>query len=191
MEEKIGAGGEPQTYNPDDGRYTGKGTTYRQNTSYAEILQRSKQSGAISGAQSGALDPSKDKDKKRTEKHAYITYERIRRTKDDVRKVALTSGYSMEEITRIKNHMFFNEYELQGGKHRFDPDFDQAQSWDRLQRGEPIEADLVMLQHEKIEEELMRNGMGYDEAHEIANRTANYSNAIKEYRNAVSKKKGN
>ena len=42
MEEKIGAGGEPQTYNPDDGRYTGKGTTYRQNTSYEEILSADK-----------------------------------------------------------------------------------------------------------------------------------------------------
>ena len=39
MAKKIGAGGEPQEFDKENGRYTGSGTTFRQNTSYSEILE--------------------------------------------------------------------------------------------------------------------------------------------------------
>lgn len=49
-----------------------------------------------------------------------------------------------------------------------------------------------MIEHELIEERLMnQKGMSYDEAHAEANKTADYSKAVKEYNNAVAKKKGN
>lgn len=189
MAKKKGAGGKLQEFDKDSGQYTGEGKVFRQNTSYREILSQEKK--LQCGAQSGALNPDNEKDRERTERHAKITYERIRRTNGDIKKIAKVTGFSEEDIERIKNHMFFNEYELEGGKHRFDPDFYQAQSWDRLQRGEPIEADLILLRHEKIEEELMRNGLGYEEAHETANKTANYAKAVEEYNNGKVKKKRN
>lgn len=142
-----------------------------------------------SGAQSGALDPLNPKDKKRIEKHAEITYERIRRTTDDVDKIAKATGYTREEIRQIKNHLFYNEYELADGKHRFYPDFEQAQSWDRLQRGEGLPHDKVMLQHELIESELMAGGLSYEDAHARANETANYQQALMEYQNGLDKAK--
>ena len=150
-----------------------------------------KQSGAIGGAQSGALNPDNPKDRDRANRHAKITYERIRRTNGDVGKIAKVTRHTEAEIERVKQHMFFNEYDLEDGRHPFDPDFDQAQSWDRLQSGNPFPHDLIMIEHELIESELMAGGMGYNEAHNIANKTANYEQAVKEYKNATAKKKGN
>lgn len=183
------------------GRFTygnGTGKTYRQNTSYTDILaadavnrQKIKRTEShASGAQSGALD-SDNKDFERALKHAEMMYETFRNIKSDVPKIAQVTGYTQEQIQRIKNHLFFNEYELSDGKHRFYPDFNQAQSWDRLRKGIPLEHDLIMLEHELAEEALMANGMGYDEAHNKANRIANYQIAIKEYKDAKTKKKRN
>lgn len=183
------------------GRFTyvnGAGKTYRQNTNYADIIaadaisrQKTRQTESYaSGAQSGALD-SDNKDWVRASKHAAMMYETFRNIKSDVPQIAQVTGLTEEQIQRIKNHLFFNEYELSDGKHRFYPDFNQAQSWDRLRKGIPLEHDLIMLEHELAEESLMANGMGYDEAHINANRTANYQEALKEYKNALVKKKRN
>lgn len=177
-----------------EGKFTFKGG-YRQNTGYGEILEndRRKESGRSakeSGAQSGALD-SDEKDKDRADKHAFLMYEEFRNIKSDVEKIANVTGKSLEDINRIKLHMFFNEYKLSDGFHRFDCDFDQVQSWDRLRHGHPIQVDFVLIEHELIEERLMREGMSYKQAHAEANKTADYGKALKEYKNAVAKKKGN
>lgn len=148
------------------------------------------QSGAISGAQSGAID--EDKQHERAEEHARKMYETYRHRTSDIPKIARVTGHTEEEITRIKNHIFNNEYELEGGRHRFDPDFQQAQSWIRLEQGNPEAHDLVMIEHELIEERLMREeGLSYDEAHEQANKKANYQQALEEYKNGKIKKKRN
>lgn len=168
-----------------DGKFTdGNGTNqYRQNVDYSSIVIKS-------GAKSGALD-SEGKDFNRAVKHAEIMYNTYRNIKSDVPKIAKVTGFTEEEILRVKNHMFFNEYDLDDGHHRFHPDFDQAQSWDRLWRGVPREMDYVMIRHELAEEPLMRKGMSYRDAHKEANKTANYEKAIKEYKDAEAKKKGN
>lgn len=183
-----------------DGRFTyanGIGKAYRQNISYSDILadnKNQKKTEWLQRYESGAL-MADGKDHDRALKHAEMMYETFRNIKSDVPKIAQVTGYTEEQIRRIKNHMFFNEYELYGGKHRFDPDFYQAQSWDRLRKArtqEEIEDhDLIMLKHELVEEALMANGMGYDEAHNIANEIANYQQALEEYKNDVDKKKRN
>ena len=48
-----------------------------------------------------------------------------------------------------------------------------------------------MIEHKLIEESLMRNGINYDDAHNTANETANYQQAIKEIKYGQVKKKGN
>lgn len=143
-----------------------------------------------SGAKSGALD-SDGKDFDRAVKHAEIMYNTYRNITSDVPKIAKVTGFTEEEIQRVKNHMFFNEYDLDDGHHRFHPDFDQAQSWDRLWRGVPQEMDYVMIRHELAEEPLMRAGMPYNKAHAEANKTANYEILIKEIKDAAAKKKRN
>ena len=184
-----------------EGKFTFKGG-YRQNTKYSEIIENDRrredkknaedsQRVKESGAQSGALD-SGGKDFKRAEIHAKKRYETFRNIKGDISEIAKLTGHSIEEIERVKQHMFFNEYDLADGHHRFYPDFDQAQSWGRLWGGNPEPCDFVMIEHELIEERLMnQKGMSYDEAHAEANKTADYSKAVKEYNNAVAKKKGN
>ena len=118
-------------------------------------------------------------------------YETFRNIKSDVPKIAASTGYSEQEIQRVKNHLFFNEYELADGKHKFYPDFYQAQSWDRLRKGEPIKIDFIMIEHELIEESLMRNGINYDDAHNTANETANYQQALEDLKYGQVKKKRN
>lgn len=175
------------------GRFTtsdGMGGTHEATPAENERLKELgiHQSGAISGAQSGAID--EEKEFGRAQKHAEIMYETFRNTDSDIKKIAQITGHGEEEIKRVKNHLFFNEYDFDDGHHRFDPDFQQAQSWDRLRKGEALEHDLVMIEHELVEEKFMREDrLSYDEAHEKANKVANYQKAIEEYKNASIKKK--
>ena len=192
-EQPVNEKSQYQSYNNDsldieDNSYVSEIKRYRQNTKYTQIIADD----IISqrGAQSGALDVE-GKDGERAQKHANMMYETFRNIKSDVPKIAASTGYSEQEIQRVKNHLFFNEYELADGKHKFYPDFYQAQSWDRLRKGEPIEIDFIMIEHELIEESLMRNGINYDDAHNTANETANYQQAIKEIKYGQVKKKGN
>ncbi|MDE6605105.1 MAG: hypothetical protein K2K85_03675 [Clostridia bacterium] len=192
-EQPVNEKSQYQSYNSDnldieDNSYISEIKRYRHNTKYTQIIADD----IISqrGAQSGALDVE-GKDGERAQKHANMMYETFRNIKSDVPKIAASTGYSEQEIQRVKNHLFFNEYELADGKHKFYPDFYQAQSWDRLRKGEPIEIDFIMIEHELIEESLMRNGINYDDAHNTANETANYQQAIKEIKYGQVKKKGN
>ena len=58
---------------------------------------------------------------------------------------------------------------------RFTPDYDMAVSWQRLTAGKDIkEMDIVLLNHELMEYELMKQGMSYNEAHRITEKTYNY-----------------
>jgi hypothetical protein len=59
---------------------------------------------------------------------------------------------------------------------RFDPDYGQAQAWQRLVEGRKIkESDLVFLKHEYVELIQMKlHGYDYDTAHKIANKRHNW-----------------
>ena len=192
-EQPVNEKSQYQSYNSDnldieDNSYISEIKRYRHNTKYTQIIADD----IISqrGAQSGALDVE-GKDGERAQKHANMMYETFRNIKSDVPKIAASTGYSEQEIQRVKNHLFFNEYELADGKHKFYPDFYQAQSWDRLRKGEPIEIDFIMIEHELIEETLMRNGINYDDAHNTANETANYQQALEDLKYGQVKKKRN
>ena len=130
-----------------------------------------------SGGISGALD-YQGKDKKRADKHASLLYETFRRIKSDVNAIAKNTGFSIEEISQIKNHMFFNKYNLHGVIKRFDEDFEQAQSWDRLRKNEALEIDIILLKHELEESKLMAQGIDYITAHKEANKIANYEKEL-------------
>lgn len=128
------------------------------------------------GAKSGALD-SDNKDYDRALKHAELMYETYRNSKGDVPKIAKLTGYTEQEINEIKEYVFNNP--------EFAPDYDQAQTWDRLRKGQPIEADIIFLKHELMELGYRKQGYSYDEAHEMTEKVYNYKKAIMEYKNGI------
>ena len=137
-----------------------------------------KSSGAVYGAWNDRNDPYN----KERERHAQEFYESVRnRNKQhEIVKVSNNSGLSQSDVEKIYNHIFINEYDLEDGRKRFDPNYDMAESWRRLSEigGKNIEPhDLVMLNLELMEHDLMAKGMKYDEAHELTNKTYNYQKA--------------
>jgi len=131
----------------------------------------------------GASGAISRKDIAKMEAHAELYYNEIRKRESDIEAISHNTGFSKENIALIKKHIFFNEYDL-GKKNlsRFDPSYDIAISWQRLQEGKNIqEMDIVLLNHELMEFRLMEEqGLNYRQAHELAETKYNYSKYIKE-----------
>ena len=139
-------------------------------------------SGAISGALTDRNDPLGEKRRR----HADTYYESIRNSKKDsfVKTISKNSGLSEAYISKVYNHVFVNEYELYGGKKRFAPDYDMAESFRRLRYGKDIQKhDIVLLKHEHLEYGLMNKlHFQYDEAHALAEQKYDYTTALKEFK---------
>jgi SPP1 gp7 family putative phage head morphogenesis protein len=102
---------------------------------------------------------------------ATAQYEKIR-IADDIKAVAKSSGFSVEEIQTIKNHVFYDKHIKYDGIGRFDPDYDMAVAWKRLVEGNPKERDILLLKHELLESKLEKdNNLTAAEAHKRANET--------------------
>lgn len=79
-------------------------------------------------------------------------YEEIRALKDDVQMIAKNTGMQEFKIQRIKNHVFYDEHILRTGEiGRFGADPEMASAWDRLYKGDFIQNDLQLLEHEYFE----------------------------------------
>jgi len=119
----------------------------------------------------------------RMDTHAKMFYEQIRKRKTDIESIAKNTGFKIDDVRKIKEHIFFNKYDLgDENPSRFDPIYDIAISWQRLISGKEIkEMDMVLLYHELMEYELMnQQGMKYIAAHHIAEQAYNYSKFVKE-----------
>ena len=140
-----------------------------------------------SGAVKGALTDKNDPLYVKRDAHAIKYYESVRRSKKSniVKTIANNTGISEKSINKVYDHVFINDHELYGGKRRFDPDYDMAESFRRLREGKNIqEHDLIMLKHERLEYELMnKKHMSYQEAHRLAEKKYNYQKALKEFKN--------
>lgn len=140
-----------------------------------EYNQGMKSNGAVYGAWNDKNDPYY----KERDRHAELYYKEIRnrdRVKE-IARVAHNSGFSEEEIEKIYNHVFINKHYLEHSYKRFDPNYDMAESWRRLSEvgGKEIqEHDLIMLNHELLEQEFMSKGIPYEQAHEETNKIYNY-----------------
>lgn len=122
--------------------------------------------------QSGALDPGSD----RAYDHAVRYYESVRHMTTDCKRIAANTGFREQDIRIIKNHVFIEEHDLYDGKMRFIPDYEMAQSWQRLIDGQNIkERDIVLLNHEFLEHTLMTQGLSTREAHKQAQNVYNYA----------------
>lgn len=121
------------------------------------------------------------------DRHADLYYEEVRNRKPyaDARRIAKNvQGFTEDEIEEIRQHVFIRLQPRDGGMYRFDPDYEQAEAWQRLVEGRNIkESDIVFLQHEHMEQRIMREmGCNYEEAHAITERTYNWREAIKRKR---------
>lgn len=132
-----------------------------------------------SGAKSGALD-AYGKDSERAYAHAKLMYATYRNSNGDVPKISKLTGYTEEQISEVKFYVFDNP--------EFEPDYEQAQTWDRLRKGEPIEADIIFLKHELKEIEYRKQGYSYEEAHRLTQKEYNYDKAMKEYNRGKDRK---
>ncbi len=121
------------------------------------------------------------KDYERRDKHAELYYESIRKRKSDIQAISKNTGFTVEDVTKIKNHVFYNKYNLNDEIQRFAPDFDMAVSWQRLIEGNNIqEMDIILLNHELLEEKYMNiYEMTYNEAHKLAEEKYNYIKFVK------------
>lgn len=138
-----------------------------------------------SGAINWALTDKNDPLYTRRDAHANRYYESMRNSRKSniIDHIANNTGISKKSINKIYDHVFINEYELSGGKRRFDPDYYMAESFRRLREGKNIQKhDLIMLKHERLEYELMKKlHLKYDEAHKITERKYNYQKALNKF----------
>lgn len=138
----------------------------------AKSVDKSGGSGIMNtGAISGALNPYS----KAAEKHATQYYESVRHMKTDTLHISRSTGISQNKIDKIKNHVFISEHDLIDGKRRFDPDYEMAQSWQRLINGNFREQDIVLLKHEYAELRYMEKGFSQYEAHLKASKKYNFA----------------
>ena len=135
-------------------------------------LDFSAESGIINtGAISGALNPMS----KKAEQHAAQYYEAVRHMKTDTARISQATGIAKDKLDKIKEHVFIKEHDLINGKRRFDPDYEMAQSWQRLINGNFKEQDIVLLKHEYAELRYMEKGLTQNEAHIKASRKYDFA----------------
>ena len=150
-----------------------------------------------SGARNYFRDESNDdilpKDFIKAEKHAYLTYDKIKNSNQELEKRKIYSNigkfkemkdFTKEDVDIAFNHVFNDIHLLKDGESLFHPEIDMAESWERLITGKDIQShDLILLKHERLEHDYMyvRGNMDYDTAHAKTDETYNYGNALTRY----------
>ena len=101
---------------------------------------------------------------------AEVAYGTIRADASDVDAIAKNSGFSVKDITDIKNHVFENEHQLDRGISRFDADPSIVNAWSRLKTGDFTQGDVDLLHHELHELSYEKTfGADYRTSHNAAN----------------------
>ncbi|HFH1593264.1 hypothetical protein [Streptococcus pneumoniae] len=150
-----------------------------------------------SGARNYFRDESNDdilpKDFIKAEKHAYLTYDKIKNSNQELEKRKIYSNigkfkemkdFTKEDVDIAFNHVFNDIHILKDGESLFHPEVNMAESWERLITGKNIQShDLMLLKHERLEHDYMyvRGNMDYDTAHAKTDETYNYGNALTRY----------
>ena len=126
--------------------------------------------GAVEGAQTGAQSGEVQ--------NADNAYEKIRTSKDDVKKIASHTGIKEKNIAKVKRHLFYEKhlldryesYGIPAKMQRFDSDAKIAESWKRLESGNYTKDDIRLIKHEAAESWYMRKyGPSYSKAHDAVN----------------------
>lgn len=137
-------------------------------------------SGGISGAISDPLSPE-------ALDHATKYYEAIRHRTDDIIKIAKYTGYTPEQILKVKNYLFVETHILSTGIKQFDPSFEIAESWQRLaDMQEYVQLhDKLLIPHELMEMSLVTKGINQADAHRQTCLKYDYPNATNEFYDAL------
>lgn len=122
--------------------------------------------------------------------HAERYYGLVRTMTTDVERIAENTGFSAEEIQKVKEYIFLDDHDLGDDRPRkFDPSFAMAQSWQRLIDGKPEPHDLTLIRHEVMERMLVESGMSQEEAHILTSEKYNYTRESDAYYAALKKHK--
>ncbi|MFE7611643.1 WXG100 family type VII secretion target [Streptomyces celluloflavus] len=97
-----------------------------------------------------------------------------------------STGFSEEEISTIKKHVFDTEHPIEDyetGKvvtRKFDSDPEIADAWIRLRSGNALAEDHILLEHELTELKYLREhpGATYQDAHRVANESYNWQGKV-------------
>lgn len=150
------------------------------------VVEKAARSDIMESGAKGALTDKNDPNGERREKHAETFYASIRNGDKDsfVKRVAKNTGMPEASISKVFDHVFLNEYELSGGRKRFDPDYDMAETFRRLREGKNIQPhDIILLKHERLEYELMKKtGRPYGEAHALAASKFDYASELNKFK---------
>ncbi len=130
---------------------------------------------------SGALDS----ESRQALKHANMFYRELSNSDRPilVSKMAKSSKLDKKLVDQALNHVLNSKYDLMVNdqiKHtNFAPDYDMAQSFQRVRDGKPEKHDIIMLQHEALEAEYMdKHHLDYVDGHLKANQKYNYQRAL-------------
>ena len=149
------------------------------------VVKQSKSDIIDSGAVKGALTSKNDPDFKKRDAHAELFYKEMRNRNKDyvVKTLHKNTGISEKSLGKVYDHVFINKYNLINGYSNFIPDYDMAQSFQRLLDGKNIKPhDIILLKHERLEYELMSKvSLSYEEAHVLTEKKYNYTKALRKY----------
>lgn len=160
-------------------RANGRATTYN-NTVNGNI----KKSGATSGA---VYNYKNDPDGSKRYKIAEDLYSQTRNrdTEHEVKAVAKNSGMAKSDVRKIYDHIYINQHLFRDGTiHLFDPDYEMAQSWQRLRNNANIQPhDITLLKHELAEYNVMGESLDieYEAVHNEVVKTYNYQKELIQY----------
>jgi len=112
--------------------------------------------------------------------HAQQYYTAVRKMTADVSRISKNTGWKKRNVAAVKQHVFIDEHLIDGRMQRFDPSYEIAQSWQRLIDGRNIqEQDMVLLNHELMELQLMREGLTFEQAHAQASKAFDFGRYVK------------
>ncbi len=117
------------------------------------------------------------------QEHANRYYKSVESMKTDCKRISENTGLSENIIQSVKRYVFIEVHELSDGIcEKFYPNYEMAQSWQRLIDGKNIQPhDLTMIRHELLEMEYVKQGMTQADAHMQASEKYNYSKESEGY----------
>lgn len=110
---------------------------------------------------------------------------RNRNSMYEVRAIAKNSGMSEADIKKVYDHIYTNKHLFKNGTiHLFDPDYEMAQSWQRLRNNNNIQPhDITLLKHELAEYNIMGESIDieYEPVHNEVTKKYNYQKELMQY----------
>lgn len=110
---------------------------------------------------------------------------RNRNSMYEVRAIAKNSGMSEADIKKVYDHIYTNKHLFKNRTiHLFDPDYEMAQSWQRLRNNNNIQPhDITLLKHELAEYNIMGESIDieYEPVHNEVTKKYNYQKELMQY----------